>query len=115
MKLMKRAAAKEGFTVIEVLMVALIIGLLAALAMPSYMRYRASARQCACINNLRQIDSAKDQWSLENRADEGDGVSGGDLMVYLKNNWPTCPAGGQYAVGAIGQKPTCNINGHQLP
>jgi len=57
---------KKGFTLVEIMIVVAIIGLLAAIAIPSFMRARVTSQANACINNLRQIESAKDQYALEN-------------------------------------------------
>jgi len=58
---------KAGFTLVEIMIVVAIIGLLCAIAVPSFLHARARSQQNACINNLRQIDSAINEWALENR------------------------------------------------
>jgi hypothetical protein len=69
----------------------------------------------ACINNLRQIDGAKQQWALENRKTAEAQPTAQDLAPYLKSGIPQCPSGGAYTVGAVGHVPTCNQTGHSLP
>ena len=54
-----------GFTLVEIMIVVAIIGLLAAIAVPSFLKARDTARRTSCINNLRQIDGAKDQYAIE--------------------------------------------------
>jgi ABC-type branched-subunit amino acid transport system substrate-binding protein len=70
----------------------------------------------ACINNLRLIDGAKQQWALEHQKPAGSLLTAADLAPYLKGNGlPTCPAGGVYTLNPVGIPPICNIPGHALP
>jgi len=69
-----------------------------------------------CINNLRQIDAAKNQWALENNKAAGAVPAAEDLLPYLQNGvFPVCPSGGTYTIGAIGVPPTCSVPSHVLP
>lgn len=68
-----------------------------------------------CINNLRMLDSAKEQWALEFNRSEGTEPDPAGIAQYLKGGRiPTCPAGGTYKLNAIGVNPQCNVPGHQL-
>lgn len=88
---------------------------LAAVAVPAFVKARAAAQKTACINNLRQIDAAKQQWALEKKKGENDTPSREDLLPYLHNRqFPACPAGGTYDIRSVGQVPTCTQPGHQL-
>ena len=70
----------------------------------------------ACINNLRQIDGAKQQWALENRKTETAIPTAQDIAPYLKDGLiPVCPATGQYTLNAVNLLPTCSVAGHTLP
>jgi len=69
----------------------------------------------ACVNNLRQIDGAKQQWALENRKTAEAVPSAPDMAPYLKDGIPKCPAGGAYTLNAVGAHPTCSVAGHALP
>jgi prepilin-type N-terminal cleavage/methylation domain-containing protein len=100
----------SAFTLVEIAIVVAIIGLLAAIAIPNFVRSRSTAQQNACINNLRQIDNAKDQWALEHRKQTGDPVVDSEVDVYIKGGAPSCPGNGVYDYGNVGTNPTCTLS-----
>jgi prepilin-type N-terminal cleavage/methylation domain-containing protein len=104
--------ARKGFTLVEIMIVVLIIGILLAIAVPNFIRARESSRAKACQSNLKQIDSAKEQWAMDNRVAAGGAVSGLSLLVpsYIKST-PVCPSSGTYTTGSIGTNPTCSVGG----
>ena len=113
----KRAA----FTLVEIMIVVAIIGLLAAIAIPNCVRARTTAQMNACINNLRQIDGAVQQWALEQKKDTTATVAEGDVTPYLKNS-VVCPSGGtlfsdSYTLTTVSSQPTCQKQSgtHKLP
>ncbi len=104
-------SSKAGFTLVEIMIVVAIIGLLAAIAVPNFVRARNTAQKNACINNLRMIDNAKQLWATENRKGDADVPGQDDIKVYIKNNrFPTCPGGSAntYTIGAINVDPSCS-------
>jgi hypothetical protein len=69
----------------------------------------------ACVNNLRLIDAAKQQWALENNRPAQAVPTPQDLLGYLPNKaFPTCPSGGVYNINPLNQPPTCSTPGHSL-
>jgi hypothetical protein len=89
------------------------VGVLAAIAIPNFVKARGTAQKNVCINNLRQIDAAKAQWALENKKTDTDTPTRADLQAYLKQ-FPVCPAGGKYTIKSVSEQPECSIPGHRL-
>lgn len=114
MKIKGFRSGGRGFTLIEILIVVAIVGILVGLALPNFLKSRTNARRQTCIENLSQIESAKQIWGVENNKKDGDVPSEADLIGngrYIKK-LPLCPGGGSYSFNAIGTNATCTIEGH---
>jgi hypothetical protein len=103
-----------GGQMLTSLLVVPLVGLTAAIAVPSFVKARKTSIRNSCINNLRQIDSAKEQWAMEQAKRDGDAVDEAAAAMYIKNGMPTCPDGGVYTIGTIGENPTCTVHGDTL-
>ena len=98
------------------MIVVAIIGLLAAVAIPNLVKARKAAQQTACIANLKAIEGAKGFWALEMKKTDADVPTDADLFgpEQAISQKPSCPAGGDYDLKPVSQKPTCTIPGHAL-
>jgi hypothetical protein len=101
-----------------------LLGLFALVAIPNFVDHKGGPGWDAnrCINSLRQIDAAKNEWALEHSAKSNDVVTINDIRPYIerernnpfikldaKGNLPKCPSSGIYTIGKVGEPPTCSL------
>ena len=115
---------KFGFTLVEIMIVVVIIGLLAAIAIPLFVKARNTSQATACINNLRQLEGAVETYALENKLSSSATYTISALQPYLRKHsgqsLPECPASGTYSAGTtVTNPPTCSLSSftppHALP
>jgi len=106
----------RGFTLIEIMIVVALIGMLAAVAIPNLVKARSQSQVNACVNNLRKIDDATQEWALEHLQGPGSTVTFPDISPYLKSA-VLCPAAGPnatfattYLLTTVSNVPTCQIS-----
>jgi len=113
-----KTSRRSAFTLVEIMIVVAIIGLLAAIAIPNFIKARELSQKNACIANLKQMDGAKNTWALEQKKVNTDTPGDADLFgatLYIRDK-PGCPANGTYTLGQVQDKPTCSqaANGHTI-
>jgi prepilin-type N-terminal cleavage/methylation domain-containing protein len=107
---------KRGFTLVEIMIVILILGLLLGIALPQWVRARERSQGMTCVANLRKIRDAKEQFAMETNLVNGAPCTFANLAPdYIRPDPPSCPMGGTYTVGNIGVDPTCSIIGGLYP
>jgi len=121
----RRNSPMKKTKILIIPIVFLLFGFVIVIVIPNFVRATHETAANACINNLRQIESAKEQWALENGKTNGTIVTENDIKPYIKldsnGNLPKCPAGGTYIIGRVGENPKCSIgtsawpNSHVLP
>ncbi len=116
-----RKTQSGGFTLVEIMIVIAIIGMLAAVAIPNFVKAREKAQTTACISNLQQLEGAINTWALSNKKGSGDAVTmddiknSGFIRLDASGNIPGCPGGGTYSVTTVDANPTCTMPGHVMP
>lgn len=107
-------SSRRGFTLVEIMIVVAIIGLLASIAIPNFLKAQRDAQRRGCVSNLRAIEGAKATWALEQKIGTGAVPADTDLFgaaSYIRDK-PSCPASGSYELKAVDARPTCTVPDH---
>ena len=107
-----KTSRRDGFTLIEIMIVVAIIGLLAGISTPRYVKSRETSQLSAIINNLRIIEQSKDAWALENRTGTGAAPTDTQLATFLKGNvMPKQVKDETYNINQVGTPATATLVG----
>ena len=114
---MQAMRRRRGFTLIEVMVVVLILGVLVGISVPNFLQARATAHTKTCVQALYEIQAAKEQWAMDKNEPATATPPATDLYgpgKYLKTQ-PKCPSDGAYIIGGVNTPPTCSVGGtHRL-
>ncbi|MCF7847831.1 MAG: prepilin-type N-terminal cleavage/methylation domain-containing protein [Kiritimatiellales bacterium] len=104
---------KYGFTIVEIMIVVVVIGLLTAIGIPGFRKARDNSRNNACRSTQRQIETAKEMYAIESGKDNGGTVTLEKIAEYMRNP-PTCPCGGTFIPGTIGEECHCTVHDFRI-
>ena len=113
---------RKGFSLIEIMIVVAIIAIALSIAIPNFFRMTTISKKTVCINNLRKITAAVEQWAIDNNMPSGTTINEQQedeiYNNYLRGGKPTCPSGGQYVINSVGANPqvqcTDEDEGHKI-
>lgn len=103
--------SRRGFTLVEILIVILIIGMILSIAVPAWMGIRQKSRITACAENRRVINDAKQQWALDKGMSSVSTPVQTDLVNEFLKSMPKCPEGGTYTFDSVNSPANCSIHG----
>jgi hypothetical protein len=111
----KKASAWGPREIVILASLILFFGFLAIMERPKFVTGSPPSQASICVNNLRRIDAAKQSWVLEHNAKPGNMVTTNDIASFLFPGTLTCPSGGTYTIGKVGEPPTCSIGNTVTP
>jgi prepilin-type N-terminal cleavage/methylation domain-containing protein len=109
-----KSTNKAGFTLVEIMIVVLIMGMLMAIAVQTFVPARERSRAKACVANLHELDRAKLQWAMDTKAQNNATPGITDLSPTYMREVPECPSGGTYSINDVSSDPTCSIGANTI-
>lgn len=97
---------RKGFTLVEIMIVVLIIGILLAIAVPNFITARQNSRAQTIIATLKQVEAGKDQCAMDKGLTTGDSCGAANMASYMKTYPPSFPVSGAFLENTIGTNPT---------
>jgi len=109
-----RHLTPRGFTLVEIMIVVLIIGLLLGIAIPNMIKARERSAANTCQTHLRHLHDATQEWAIETKQGPGAVPQEDDLSPHYLRSYPECPSGGAYTLSAVEDVPTCDYGGDHV-
>ncbi len=114
MQIPRESSRNKGFTLVEVTIVVMILGILLMIAVMNFQKSRDRSQIATCVSNLKQIEGAKEQWGLEQKKGPTDAPTSVNLAPAYLRTFPSCPTSGTYSIGDLATRPTCSVPTHAL-
>ncbi|MDD5428097.1 MAG: prepilin-type N-terminal cleavage/methylation domain-containing protein [Candidatus Omnitrophica bacterium] len=113
---------RKGFTLIEIMIVVAIIAIALSIAIPNFFRMSSVSKKTVCINNMKKITAAVEQWAIDNNVSASTAIDAQQESYiydnYLRGGKPACPSGGEYVINPAGSNPqvqcTYEDEGHKI-
>lgn len=103
------AMKRRAFTLVELAIVIMVIGILLGIAVPQFIRSRAQSQMKTCLSSLRKIEEGKELWAIAEHQPANATCQMTDVVPNYVKRVPECPTGGTYTVGTLDEKPECTI------
>jgi len=109
------ARRHQAFTLVEIMIVIMVIAILMSISVPQFLSARTQSQTSTCLENLKQIESAKETWAMQTKQSAGATPAQSDIVPSFMKQFPSCPSAGTYTIGTLGVRPVCTVANHVLP